>query len=238
MSGPTSTDAPDPLRSEAAARVEHEVGTALTAVRGYVGLLLRESHGRLNPEQWSFASEIRRAADRVGHLVANLLELAKGRDAEPVRKPLRLRDCLAAAAASAWPLLESRGLELADESEAVADRVVGDPDALERVFINLLANAARYAPAGSTVRIATTQAELSHGPVLCVAVSDEGEGVDESMAERIFQPYVRGGSAVAGVGLGLAVCRQIVEAHGGSIEAVPSAGYGLFRVVLPAAVED
>ena len=86
MSGPRSTGAPDALCTEAAARVEHEISTALTGVRGYLGLLLRESDGRLNPEQWSFASEARRAADRVGHLVANLLELAKGsRDVAPMR---------------------------------------------------------------------------------------------------------------------------------------------------------
>ena len=83
----------------------------------------------------------------------------------------------------------------------------------------------------------TSQAQLRDGPVLCVVVSDEGEGVDEALAERIFQPFVRGESG-AGVGLGLAVCRQIVLAHGGSIETVASTGCGVFRVVLPAAGED
>ncbi len=242
MSGRKGTDTPAAFCSEAAARIEHEIGTALTAMRGYLKLLLSEAHGRLNPEQWSFAAEARRSTERVELLLANLMALATNPSSDPTpqtaRKPLALRDCLERAEASAWPLLEERGVRVAYDLEPDLDLVLGDPDAIERVFVNLLSNAVKFAPEGSRIRIAISAAELARGAVVCVSVADEGPGVDAALAERIFEPFFRGESSAQGAGLGLTICRRIVESHGGSIEAVPGLGYGLFRVELPAAVEE
>jgi signal transduction histidine kinase len=105
--------------------------------------------------------------------------------------------------------------------------------------VNLLANAAAFSPEGAPVRVATELAELPTGSVLQIAVVDSGPGVARADAERIFAPFVQGhrsvGVASGGVGLGLAICRRIVRAHGGEICAVPDVGYGLFRVTLPRA---
>jgi len=92
-----------------------------------------------------------------------------------------------------------------------------DPVLIERVLVNLLDNAAKYTPAGSTIQIFTERA----AGMLQIRVEDNGPGLPAGQTERLFNKFERGAaeSAKPGVGLGLAICRAIVEAHGGSIEA-------------------
>ncbi|HTO70243.1 MAG TPA: PAS domain-containing sensor histidine kinase [Myxococcota bacterium] len=233
---PAATDAP--LGGEQIGMIEHEIRTAVTAVRGYLRWLGSERDRLLEPEHWTFVREARRAIERIGPLLDNLLELARSGEALPSgRKPLRLHEVLELAVRTARPLLADRGVLVECELGAVPDALLGDPERLEQVFVNLLANAAAFSPEGARVRVASDLAELDDGAWLQVAIRDEGPGVTRGDAERIFRPFVRGpraqGSSSAGVGLGLAICRRIVSAHGGRIEAVPELGYGLFRVSLP-----
>jgi two-component system sensor histidine kinase KdpD len=109
--------------------------------------------------------------------------------------------------------------------------VDGDYTQLEQVVTNLLENAARYAPPGSMVRVGTRSA--ADGRVE-LAVADEGIGVPVHERQRIFEPFHRGeGSRSSGVGL--AICKAVVEAHGGAVEVAQTAGGGAtFLVTLPA----
>jgi two-component system sensor histidine kinase KdpD len=105
---------------------------------------------------------------------------------------------------------------------------------LEQVFVNLLENASRHAAAGGEIRIAA----LQHGDEIEVVVEDRGPGILPGEEEAIFGKFARGGNAAGGgVGLGLAICRGIVTAHGGRITAVRREGGGLrmvIRLPLPA----
>ena len=227
-----------PLRGEQIGMIEHEIRTAVTAVRGYLRWLAGERDRLLDPEHWSFVREARRAIERVAPLLDNLLELAREGEALPsARKPLRLHEVLELAVRTARPLLGDRGVAVECELSAEPDTLVGDADRLEQVFVNLLANAAAFSPDGGRVFISTDLAELAQGTEIQIAVADQGPGVAGADVDRIFQPFVQGhasvGVASGGVGLGLAICRRIVSAHGGRIEAVPDVGYGLFRVTLP-----
>jgi len=227
-----------PLRGEQIGMIEHEIRTAVTAVRGYLRWLGGERDRLLDPEHWSFVREARRAIERVAPLLDNLLELARAGEALPsARKPLRLHEVLELALRTARPLLADRGVAVECELAALPDALCGDPDRLEQVFVNLLANAASHSPVGGRVLVSTDLAELEDGTVVQVAVADQGPGVALADIERIFRPFVQGhasvGVASGGVGLGLAICRRIVSAHGGHIEAVPDVGHGLFRVTLP-----
>jgi len=227
-----------PLRGEQVGMIEHEIRTAVTAVRGYLRWLGGERDRLLDPEHWSFVREARRAIERVAPLLDNLLELARAGEALPsARKPLRLHEVLELAVRTAQPLLSDRGIAIECELLAEPDALAGDPDRLEQVFVNLLANAASHSPEGGRVLVSTDLAELEDGSVIQIAVVDQGLGVGLADIERIFRPFVQGhgsvGVASGGVGLGLAICRRIVSAHGGRIEAVPDLGHGLFRVTLP-----
>lgn len=228
----------EPLRGEQVGMIEHEIRTAVTAVRGYLRWLAGERDRLLDPEHWSFVREARRAIERVAPLLDNLLELARAGEVLPsVRKPLRLHDVLELALRTARPLLADRGVVVECELGAHPDDLIGDPDRLEQVFVNLLANAAAFSPPGGRVSITTDLAELGEGTFVQIAISDQGPGVLRADVDRIFGAFVQGhasvGVASGGVGLGLAICRRIVAAHSGRIEAVPELGHGLFRVTLP-----
>jgi len=109
--------------------------------------------------------------------------------------------------------------------------VEGDHSQLQQVVTNLLENAARYAPAASTLRISVEPAAAG----VAVTVADEGPGVADWERDEIFEPFRRGqGSASSGIGL--AICKSIVEAHGGAIQVARTPGGGAtFRVELPEA---
>ncbi len=242
----TSTQSPDatePLRGEVVGMVEHEIRTAVTVVRGYLRILLSEHHGPLNPDQWSFSREARRATDRVELMLDNLMSLAAGDEALPVvRKAVRLHEVLRTSIEGARPLLENAGIKVEYEFEAQEDALLADPDRLEQVFVNLVSNAAAHAPQGSSLVVHTSTGQVGDADFIAVAFADSGPGVSEEEVSRIFQPFVQGhgspGVASGGVGLGLAICERIMDAHAGSIDAVPSLGYGLFRVTLPLGGEN
>ncbi|MGK0358657.1 MAG: two-component system OmpR family sensor kinase [Bradymonadia bacterium] len=119
-----------------------------------------------------------------------------------------------------------------DDGEIEADRHL-----LERVMANLVSNAARYSDAGEQIEVQVRQARAGW----TIQVDDRGMGVDAAHLEQIFEPFFRTDAsrarATGGSGLGLTLCRRIVQAHGGTIEAVPRAGGGLsVRVHLAAAL--
>jgi signal transduction histidine kinase len=233
---PGTPDPLAPLAGEVAALLEHELHTVYTAVRGQLRLLA-EKAGALDPEQRECLHGALRAAERGDALACNLVALLRGECSElaSVRKPLGLHDVLRRAALQCRPLLEAAGVSAELDLGAEDDQVLGDADWLEQVFVNLLSNAARFAPRGSAIQIHTSLVQLGERESLCAAVRDAGPGVPAADAERIFAPFVRGDSS-GGIGLGLAICRRAVGAHGGTIEAVPGNG-GLFRVLLPHSTE-
>jgi two-component system sensor histidine kinase KdpD len=106
----------------------------------------------------------------------------------------------------------------------------GDPLLLEQVVLNLLENAGKYSPAGSPIDVVVREG----AGFIELEVADRGPGFDAKDAERLFEKFYRGTRTVAGAGLGLAVCRGIVEAHGGVITAQLREGGGArFVVSLP-----
>jgi signal transduction histidine kinase len=230
----------DPLGGEAPGMIEHEIRTASTVVRGYLRMLIDGKVGELNPTQRGFLKEAGRATYRILALLDDLLEISRPDDPGALRlvcKPARLHSIIRTALGAVRPLFEEREMEIDLDLEEGEVEIFVDPGRLEQVVINLLANAAKFGPEQSVVRIATSRLELDGGEWLCLSVQDQGAGFTEEESERGFQPFVRGQAAArvasGGVGLGLAICNKIVEAHGGTIEAVPSVGCGLVRVLLP-----
>ena len=240
MSGGAAPDAV--LASELAGLIEHELGTASTLVRGNLRMVLDERAGTLSGDQRSFLLEARRGSDRIGRLAADLLELCAGERSDPhpmVRKPWRLTPLIEQVVRETHPLLDERGARLEMDIELDCDELLLDGPRIEQVLHNLIANAAKFGPAGGVVRVAAHEFEEDEGARVCVSVIDEGPGVSAADAEAIFAPFARGESALAskagGIGLGLAVCRAIALAHGGRVEALAELGHGHFRLVLPRA---
>ena len=204
-------------------------------------MLLDERVGSINSTQHGFLCETRRATERIQALLDNLLAMASldATDGPGVlRRPQQLHEIARAALEETRPLFADRGQRLECSLDAPDDAVFVDAGRLQRVIVNLLQNARKFAPEGSRVHLWTYAEETEAGGRVHLVVEDEGQGVTRDEAARIFRPFVQGcstaaGTGTEGVGLGLAICQRIMEAHEGGVEAVPDAGRGLFRLWLP-----
>lgn len=219
------------LRNALLAAISHDLKTPLTAIRGLAETL--EQPERLPHEQHvELASAIRVQAEELQRLVLNLLDLAR-MQSEGVRLNRdwhALDEIIGSALARSTRALAGRCVK----TDLPADLPLVDVDALlmERVFVNLLDNAAKYAGAGATILV---KARVSDDAIH-VFLEDDGPGFQASDTEMLFEPFERGQkeSSNAGVGLGLALCRRIIGAHGGAIRAEQLQPHGArFEVRLP-----
>ncbi len=204
------------LRNSLLSALSHDMRTPLAGLVGMAdNLMLAEPP--LGPQQAETAREIRAQALRIAAQVDNLLDMARIESGEVRlrREWQSIEEIIGGAARLTERLLQAHRVE----TDVPADLPLVRCDAvlIERVLVNLLENAAKYTPPGSVV---TVSARAEPGE-LRVTVADDGPGLAEGERQRVFEKFARGaaGSAAGGVGLGLAICRAIVEAHGGTIEA-------------------
>ena len=240
-------DAQSRARAELVNLVSHELRTPITVISGFARLLQNEVQGTLNDEQHRFVAESLRACRRLDEFVSDLLEARPGADTPFTIVPSEgdLHATIEGQLESLAPLLEERGLKVEAMLRCGDPRLRFDARRIEQVITNLMTNAIRHARPSGIIRLRTgsatvgdegqTREELAPGTrVVRVSVEDDGPGVPDSDRERIFAPYVRGmceanegGDAglpeASGLGIGLAICRRIIEAHGGRIRVEASA---------------
>lgn len=218
------------LRNSLLAAVSHDLRTPLTGLIGMADTLAARQQA--SAEERGMVLGIRDTAHRLVALVTNLLDMARlqtGR-IELKRDWCAIEEVVETATRQLALALGSHPLKTFFAPELPLCEF--DPVLIERVLVNLLDNAAKFTPAGSPIRIACDHTE----GMLQVSVDDEGPGLPEGAEERLFNKFERGEneSAQPGVGLGLAICRAIVNAHGGSIHARNRArGGASFSFTLP-----
>jgi signal transduction histidine kinase/ribosome-binding protein aMBF1 (putative translation factor) len=221
-------------RTELLATVAHEMRTPLTAALGTIDLARRDlSKGRTD-RVVPWLGTARDALRRLSRLTADIARASMGEPPVLNHAPHDLCQVVVEACAWAEAAAAEKGLVLVRESALPSVPVVGDADALLSVFGNLLANAIRYTPAGGRV---TVSCAASDGQA-SVTVSDTGIGMSPEVQERIFEKFYRArearGVEAQGLGLGLALVRELIEAHGGCIEVESAPGNGsTFCVLLP-----
>ena len=219
------------LRNSLLSAVSHDIRTPLTTIVG-LSSTLASSPALSSKGGQDLAAAIQGAALRMNSLVTNLLDMAR-LNAGAVRLNREwqmIEEVIGSALASLDPTLDSVELDIVIDPSLPL--VCFDAVLIERVLCNLIDNALKYAADGSFVRIAAVQ----HAGQLEVSVEDRGPGVPEGMEEDIFVKFVRGEkeSNKNGVGVGLAICRAIVEYHGGHIRAARSSeGGARFVFTLP-----
>jgi two-component system sensor histidine kinase KdpD len=219
------------LRNSLLAALSHDLRTPLTVLHGLAESLTL-GKAPLSGEQRETAVAIQDEARRMGTLVSNLLDMARIESGE-VKMDLQwqpLEEVVGVALDSTRSLLKHHHIDVRLPPDLPLVRF--DALLIERVLVNLLENASKYTPAGSHV---TLSAEVQ-GAALKVAVSDDGPGLPPGREEALFQKFTRGNreSATPGVGLGLAICRAIIESHHGTIVGVNRPGRGVsFSFTLP-----
>jgi signal transduction histidine kinase len=213
-------------REELLTVVSHELRTPVTIISGYNRLLLAEKIGPLNDEQRGFLVEGSKACRRLDLFIGNLLEASRQHsDGEVLEiSHAGLAPVVDDVVGMLGPLFDDAKLDVRVDIGEDADRARFDRTRLEQILINLLGNAIKFSPPGAAIEISTraTSHARKGGPERpCVefCISDQGPGVEPAYRQRIFEPYVQIGeeSGAGGLGLGLAICRRLVEAHGGAI---------------------
>ena len=220
-------------RTDFLSTLSHEMKTPIAAVKMCVELLEDTRLGHLDDDQRELTGTIRANNARLLRMVNEVLQLSENVAGETklelssVRLPQLLEDSVEAHA----PLLASRGLRASVSLPEQPEPIEADAERVAWVVNNLLSNAARYAPEGSTVRLSLRSVP---GGVR-LAVEDDGPGVPPAERERIFEKYARAANdKTTGTGLGLAISREYVAAHGGRIYVDPDYDRGArFVLELP-----
>jgi signal transduction histidine kinase len=219
------TDVTEQRRMEAELRsyadvVAHDLNEPIAGIAMLVGLLERRA---AEPPPTGVLEQLRTSTERARDLIDGVLVYARAGELSTER--VALGDLMAEVADDLRRSLEGATLEVGELPE-----IEGDPRQLRRVLQNLLGNAVKY---GGAAPLRIEVSALRDSREWVVTVRDNGLGVDPDQATRIFGMFSRANQEFDGVGIGLAVCRRIVEAHGGRIW-VESAGAGsAFRFTLP-----
>jgi signal transduction histidine kinase len=197
-----------------------------------VHLLLEGAAGELNDKQTEVLGACREDCERLDALMRDLLDLSRieAGENQPQLHPLNLREVITKEAEELRPQVEAKGLSFHLDVPPDLPVVVADASQIARVITNLVSNAIRYTKQGE---IGITAAR--RGRFVAVAVSDTGLGIPAEYLPHIFDKFVQvPGAPTGGAGLGLAIARLIVEAHGGQISAQSELGEGSsFNFTLP-----
>jgi signal transduction histidine kinase len=221
----------DRAKSAFVAIASHELRTPLTALQGFSELLALR---RFAPEEVQrLAGILHRETERLVRIVADLLDLSRLDRGQP--------PSLARRALEVGPAIESavelfrrgvRGHRIEVDCGEPLPPLDADPDAVDRILKNLVSNAIKYSAPDSVVTVSARFNAVRH--TVDLAVEDQGRGIPPEALPRIFEPYYRAPDAVGaapGTGIGLAVVKWLVEAHGGAVEVVSAPAVGT-RVTL------
>ena len=222
-------------RANLVSTVAHELRSPLTSVKGFTATLLAKWE-RFDDEQKKLMLQTVNAdADRVTRLITDLLDVSRidaGRvemRKQVVDLPAAIRTAVAAGVATGEP--EGRFVVVVHEG---LPEMWVDPDKFAQVIGNLVENALRHGRGTVTITIGPTDSSQA-SPGALVTVADQGEGIPEAMATRVFGRFWRGGDRRGGTGLGLYIVKGLVDAHGGSVRVGRAVGGGAeFRLRLPA----
>ena len=211
----------DHLKGSFLSMVSHELLTPLVLLVGLSEMMLRKGSGKQSPLPEPYRSDLTRihlSAQQLGNLVRDVLDLTRSQMGllKLAKKPLDLNEALNAVALVGEQMVRGKGLVWQAEIPEHLPRVYGDPSRLNQVALNLIANAVKFTTQGSI----KLQAEAGNETVT-IFVRDTGLGVPPEEQEAIFDEFQQSERTAArgygGLGIGLAICRQLVELHGGQI---------------------
>ncbi len=226
----------DEMKSGMLSVVSHELKTPLTSIRMGVHLLLEERLGAVTPQQNDILVAVRDDSERLNQIVENLLDMGRIESGRALMelKPEPVDSIVSAGTEALRAAFADRGVALTVDLPDDLPPVLADAGRIRLVFSNLLSNAMKYTRPGGEVVVSAAATD----DAVRFTVRDSGAGVPQQFQSRIFERFFRvpGQTGVTGAGLGLAIAREIVEAHNGRISVESREGVGsTFSFTLPKA---
>jgi PAS domain S-box-containing protein len=225
-------------KSEFLASMSHELRTPLNAIGGYAELLALGIRGSLNAEQAQDVARIRRSQQHLLTLINDVLNFAKvdAGQAEYRLTAVPVDEILKDTESMIAPQILAKGLRYTYKGGDKTASVLADPEKLQQIVLNLLSNAVKFTDAGGSI----TLAAVPSGNCIEISVADTGAGISPEKVERVFDPFVQAerrlNQPVQGVGLGLAISRDLAKAMNGDITVESTVGKGsTFTISLPRA---
>lgn len=224
----------DEMKNDFISVASHEMRTPMTSIKGSLELLLGGYAGELPAEATELLGISLTAVDRLVRLINDLLDIAK---IESGKMELHLDkhdvgDIVRRSMRSLRALAETHRVSIQLDQPNPLPPVLADRDRLDQIVTNLLSNALKYSPADSVVHVRVGQ----FGDTIRVTVTDEGPGIPVDQLERVFDRFMQLQGAKKGTGLGLTICRALIEQHKGSIWVDSEPGHGAsFNFDLPLA---
>jgi len=228
----------DRLKTELLANVSHELRTPLASIKGYCTSMLYFYDRLSDEDKRDSLHEINQASDRLTELIENLLQLSRlesaGLHAE--KEPSKIESIISRAVEDMEQ--KAKGHHFATHAQESLPVVEADPGRIRQVLDNLLSNAVKYSPEGTEISVRCE----SKGQELVVSVRDQGIGIAREDMDKVFDRFYQSTPGLCqnggGAGLGLTICKRIVEAHGGRMwaESKPDKG-STFRFSLPLMAE-
>jgi len=214
------------IKTEFLAMITHELRTPLTSIIGFTTTLLAEDVRWEPDEQRDFIQTIKQEADRLNELIVHLLDLSRLEAGMlPILvEPVSIHNIIEDALPQLNALISDQTLNIEIPEKMPA--IIADKKRISQVLVNLVRNAATYSPKGTEISIYARK----RGNFAQVFVNDQGPGIPASEHKRVFKAFQRGlkdeNSSIQGAGLGLAICKGLVEAHGGRIWITKNAAPG------------
>lgn len=220
------------VRNEFVLRASHELRTPVTGMHMAFSLLRERARFPEQSREAELLSTVHEEMQRLVTLINDMLNFSRYQSGQQKleRLPCDIGELLGDARERFRTAATEHGVELELELQQPLPSLLLDRQQIERMLDNLLSNALRHTPAGGRVRLQARH----HGERVIVSVEDNGEGIPYSQQARIFEPFVQIGRRRGGAGLGLALCKEIAQLHGGRIGVHSRVGHGtIFYIALP-----
>ncbi|WP_277590167.1 KinB sensor domain-containing domain [Pseudomonas chlororaphis] len=220
------------VRSEFVLRASHELRTPVTGMHMAFGLLQERLCFPEDSREADLLNTVNEEMQRLMQLINDLLNFSRYQNGlqKLTLAPCTLEELLEQARNRFIGTATAQGIELRVELQAPLPRLHADRMQLERVLDNLIDNALRHTAKGGLIRLQARR----HGERVIISVEDNGEGIAYGQQGRIFEPFVQVGRKKGGAGLGLALCKEIVQLHGGRMGVYSRPGQGTqFYLALP-----
>jgi signal transduction histidine kinase len=222
------------MKNEFVSMASHEMRTPMTSIKGSLELLLGGYAGELPAEASELLGIALTAVDRLVRLINDLLDISKIESGkmEYHLDRLDINDCVRKSMRSLRALAEAHKVSIRAEHADNLPPVMADRDRMEQVITNLLSNALKYTNPETEVCVRT----VLHDGAVRVTVIDHGPGIAKENLEKVFDRFYQLAGSKKGTGLGLTICRALIEQHRGRIWVESELGHGSqFHIELPSA---